>query len=400
MVDVELRELLDIDEDKSLEHYFFPSGLISRKTQEKMFRAAMSPLDMAKYVKKSAPQWLVKNIIQYQFDIRWNTDTGEPADYKFSQFCDKENTTNHLKYFPRQAHVKAILYKECRKKSVYDLRRITKNELCPKVYIRTAHGWKSWQADGRSKFKDVNIKNDFSWIDPSICKFIKENADEQKVKSLKDSLAKPTLYWAVLEDGDFVAGKKQVYVGKADNGIRGRWIINGDNHCAMMEKCLDNVCGMTTYDPSTLKGIQLVDARLALAKVREEKTALFVIKTFGDDVEKAEINQQKIEIRLKEVKESLQNKVFSRGITRASLKKEKRQLQKKCNKAIAATDRLKSLKINKSKALSEAKAQLREAEISHRDGKRVDESHRNIIPYDDYEMTWKPTNMGYGMNCN
>jgi hypothetical protein len=66
----------------------------------------------------------------------------------------------------------------------------------------------------------------------------------------------------------------------------------------MMKKCLDSVCAMATYDPSTLKGIQLVDARLALAKVTEEKTALFVIKTFGDDIEKAEIVQQKAEASL------------------------------------------------------------------------------------------------------
>lgn len=61
-----------------------------------------------------------------------------------------------------------------------------------------------------------------------------------------------------------------------------------DNHCAMMKKCLDNVCNMTTYDPSALEGAQLVYVRLALAKIRSSmkkpiKTALFVIKTFGDE---------------------------------------------------------------------------------------------------------------------
>ena len=81
--------------------------------------------------------------------------------------------------------------------------------------------------------------------------------------------------------------RTQVYVGKANNGIRGRWTKDKGNHCDMMKKCLDNVNDMETYDPSRLKGIQLVDARLALAKVRREKTALFVMKTFGDEVEKA-----------------------------------------------------------------------------------------------------------------
>ena len=74
------------------------------------------------------------------------------------------------------------------------------------MYIRTTHGWKSWQADGGGEFNDVNTANDFAWIDPSIRKFITENADKQKVESLADSLAKPTLYWAVLNDGEFYPG--------------------------------------------------------------------------------------------------------------------------------------------------------------------------------------------------
>jgi hypothetical protein len=203
MVNRELHQLLEIDKDKSLQHYFFPSGLISRKT-----RACMkSPLDLAKYVKKCAPQWLVESIFQHQFEIKWNTPTGEPADYKFSQFCDKENTTKHFKYKPRQAHVKAILYKELRRESVYDLRNITKEELCPIVYIKTTRGWKLWQADEGDEFEDVDIGDDLSWIDPSIRKFITENEQKADHKSLVDSLAKPTLYWAVLKDKDFVTDK-------------------------------------------------------------------------------------------------------------------------------------------------------------------------------------------------
>ena len=517
VVNQELCQLLaiDIHEDKSLEDYFCHPPLNIWSLIDTLV-VAESPPDMAEYLKRNAPQWLVKNIIQYQFHMRWNTETGEPADYTFYQFCDKANTTQFFKYKPRQAHVKAMLYKECRKiRAAYYQRSITKEKLCPKVYIRTTRGWISWQADGHGENKcdDVYIENDLSWIDPSIRKFITENADKQKVESLQsleDSLAKPTLYWAVLEDKDFVPetklklkpiGKTQVYVGKANNGIRGRWIKDKDNHCEKMKKCLDNVCAMTTYDPSTLEGIQLVDARLALAKVKRdhvkeyrlmksgddfsENSALFVIKTFGDDVEKAEIVQQRARERLDEAKRDVDratassrtqttypcitpgpvtmpyqynpagsftmppqynpagpvtmqpqynppgsftippqhipagsftmppqyippvyptmpqtsplNTTSSRESSRLQeLEAEVEKRQEELNEATAVVNDPKTLTISK----EEAETQLKQAEKQHRKGKRVHEPWKNIIPYKDYKISWKPTDMRYGMNCN
>ena len=50
---------------------------------------------------------------------------------------------------------------------------------------------------------------------------------------------------------------------------------------------------MTTYDPLRLKGISLVDARLVLAKLRGDKCGVFLLKTFGDDSEKAIITKEK-----------------------------------------------------------------------------------------------------------
>ncbi len=109
VVNTELHQLLDIDKRKSLNDYFIP-------VSDRQFASMSSPLDMAKHLKKTAPHWLVANIIQHQFDIRWKTPNGHPNDYTFYEFCDNENTTDLLKYIPRQAHVKATLYKECRRK--------------------------------------------------------------------------------------------------------------------------------------------------------------------------------------------------------------------------------------------------------------------------------------------
>ena len=184
------------------------------------------------------------------------------------------------------------------------------------MYVRINDGWKTWDTDTGTFTKSES--ENFSWINESIKSFIDGNADEQDVDNLEQCLSKPTLYWAVLEDKDFGSGEKlkleeigktQVYVGKANNGIRGRWTTDCDNHCAMMKKCLDNVLAMETYDPLRLEGISLVDSRLALAKVRGERTALFAIKTFGDDVEKAKLQLRatldKVQLYLDEVYQAL-----------------------------------------------------------------------------------------------
>ena len=277
-------------------------GFLKNKVKKnQLLQKAKSPRDMAKYLKTRVKHSVVENIIHYQFQIIWNTRTGEPAtNHTFYQFCDTERTKEHFTYGPRLAHVQATLYKVRKKKGTSYLKSISKKKekLCPKVYIRTAKGWKTW--DANTKEFDNSEHDQLSWINESIKTFIDENADEQAVDEQQDyleqCLSKPTLYWAVLDDTDFIPGEKlkleeigktQVYVGKANNGIRGRWTKDKSNHCDMMKKCLDNVNDMETYDPSRLKGIQLVDARLALAKVRREKTALFVMKTFGDEVEKA-----------------------------------------------------------------------------------------------------------------
>ena len=376
-------------------------------------------------------QWLVKNMIQRQFDINWETTTGEPYDHSFYDFCDTEKTKKFFKYKPRQAHVKATLYKECRHKQqmLNDLLHKTKNSVRPEVFVNTVDGWKIWQAldeeDEEGKFTllpkdpDPISSEKFSWIDPSILNFIKKNADIQKPddNSLNQSLEKPTLYWAVIKDSKFKPGNclklkeigsTQVYVGKANNGIKGRWMKDSGSHCEMMKKCLDNVCAMTTYDPLRLEGIQLVDARLALAKVREktEKSALFVMKTFGDDLEKAEIAVQKAQKHFDELRESeglspfdaSENYDSDSDASEESLPATPSEpLRKAWDELQSAKSYLMTLsKDSKKKKYAEVIKQLEDEERYHRHGKQ--NKSENIILHDKFNMTWEPKHMGYGMN--
>ena len=425
----------------------FPELLIknSRNKQKPLSTSTRfqmkSPLDLAHFVNRGAPQWSLKNLFDHQFDIKWMTPTGEPDDYTFYEFCDTENTSKLFKYKPRQAHVKATLFKECRRKRALEM---MKTHLCPTVFIRTVDGWMSWHPASEFDFLPNDLPDEI--IDPLISRFIAENADEQKSdpESLQRSLTKPTLYWAVLKDSDFKPGEvlrlkkigeTQVYVGKANNGIKGRWWTDKDNHCEMMLKCLSNVCAMTTYDAMRLDGIQLIDARLALAAVRGELRALFVMKTFDDDLEKAEIRQRKAEMNLDKAKASLNYTLLTtmphhgqptgasfdmQGLVQAlpfvrtsapsleylKAEEEVAKAEKELEEINSLIVELKDERIIESKdeRIIESKADkfevlLKNAERLHRIGKRDDQPRLNIIPYWMYNMTWRPKDMGYGMNC-
>ena len=84
-----------------------------------------------------------------------------------------------------------------------------------------------------------------------------------------------------------------MFVGKAEGGIRRAWIDDNGSHGDMMKRCAEHVRSMTKYDPLRLKGMNLVDARLVLGKLRGDKCSIFLLKTFGDDSEKAIIAREK-----------------------------------------------------------------------------------------------------------
>ena len=299
-----LKEML-LSETQSL------SGCLSRPLTHKLICKLKSPQDVADQrilgITKEAPISFVTNLIEQQFSIQWNTKSvngvREPENFNFYTFCDVEKIkkagnakydqtggkTRHLKYDPRRAHVMVQLYKYCRKNTIAEY---SVEKLCPHVYIRTLEGWKKWHPlEGINTFTSVEDLH-FNWMNEYIYQYISSNAMTIEVNNLNQTLKKHTLYWAVVQDGDFLRGihlqlnpigKTQVYVGKANHGINGRWLADANSHCKMMKNCLENVQEMTTYDPLRVHGIQLVDARILLAKLREEECALFVMNTYDGD---------------------------------------------------------------------------------------------------------------------
>lgn len=70
--------------------------------------------------------------------------------------------------------------------------------------------------------------------------------------------------------------------------------------------------------------------------------------------------------------------------------------QEELDEAKAVADDYKDLETSK----EETEAQLKQAEKRHRLGKSVHNQHKNIIPFNDYKLSWKPTDMRFGMNFN
>jgi hypothetical protein len=280
-----------------------------------------SPQDVADRtilgITKEAPISFVTKLIEQQFSIQWNTESvngvREPEDFNFNKFCDveklksagngkdkqMEGKTRHLKYDPRRAHVKVQLYRFCRANTIMEY---SVKGLCPYVYIRIRGGWEKWDPlESTNTFTSVEHPH-FSWMNKHIYQYISSHAIKIQNNNLEEALDKHTLYWAVVQDKDFqpgnhlklnVVGKTQVYVGRANKGINGRWLADANSHCKMMKNCLENVQEMTTYDPLRVHGIQLVDARILLAKLREEECALFVMNTYDGD--KASKNLEAVE---------------------------------------------------------------------------------------------------------
>lgn len=207
-----IEKLLEINDGKSLDDYF-------NKGWEEALTTARSPLDLAKHVKKSAPLWLVKNLIKHQFGFKWATETGLPYTFCYYEFCEAQGTLKHLKYKPKKAQVKVELYQESLKRSPSEL-QLSEEQLCPLVYVKTTDGWKKWQAEG-GKVEVVRSNEEFKWINEPIRNHILGNADEMRgdnegeqlrkeETNLEKALDKPALYWVVVNDDFQIGGNSQL----------------------------------------------------------------------------------------------------------------------------------------------------------------------------------------------
>ena len=68
-------------------------------------RRAKSPLDLADKLKNDLTVdrkiKLIEKLIQHQFEIAWNTKSGDPKHFTYSEFCAKAGSRELLQYSPR-----------------------------------------------------------------------------------------------------------------------------------------------------------------------------------------------------------------------------------------------------------------------------------------------------------
>jgi hypothetical protein len=138
-------------------------------------------------------------------------------------------------------------------------------------------------------------KKSLKWMtNQKLQDYITKNSQEKSEVKKKEGfkMDQSQVYWAVFEEDDFedadphvtTFGRTQVYVGKAKEGIKQRWTgSQTTSHCKKMEFARNVMCEMTSYDPTALKSLQLVDLRLLLhrASRQSKEWGLFIMKEFA-----------------------------------------------------------------------------------------------------------------------
>lgn len=243
-------------------------------------------------------EW-VKNLWANQFKIHWNTYDGYPDPFSFYGFCREFGLAeSELTYQLRREHVMTRLWREQEK--LKEICECDRREFCPPVYVKNGVTWQKWNWNN----DETNLVNEgdgsIEWItNDGLKEYITTNSVENV-----DLEAQNQLYWAVFEEDDFVndnphgedfPGRTQVYVGRSENGITGRWLGTGGSHCVKMLGACKRICKKDSYDLTFLcpRDFQLVDLRLLLHKASHEdgsNSGLFIMGTFTDkeDLKNAE----------------------------------------------------------------------------------------------------------------
>ena len=114
-------------------------------------RKAKSPLDFADKLNESTDRKieLIEKLIQHQFEIRWNTKSGDPKDFTYSKFCAKAGSRELLHYSSRNAQVKVQLYKEFLK---YGLKKSSDSGVSCRLYPGSR-----WRMETMNMGKKINV---------------------------------------------------------------------------------------------------------------------------------------------------------------------------------------------------------------------------------------------------
>ena len=237
----------------------------------------------------------MEKLFEKQYEIEWHTETGDPDPFSFYKFCksvEDAGGEDVMTYETRRAHVISKLYQT--QEELRNIRGLTHKELCPPIYVRCEDPavWIQCRYEsGKWQCRDFN--EGISWIsNVHLRRYIDSNSKVYTHEDVENELfLQGKLHWAVFEEeeyeqhrrtNEFLPFKTQIYVGKAQNGIKERWLDGSKSHCKRMESARDVMCNMLSYDPTALPQQLLVDLRLLLHKACNPdglKSGLFIMKT-------------------------------------------------------------------------------------------------------------------------
>ena len=252
-----------------------------------------SPRDLVEIFDKNVTEDTVQKLFENQYKIRWPTKTGDPEPFNYYEFCKAMKTRcdkDVMNYTTRRAHVNSMLYQA--QEQLNEIRHLPYKQLCPPVYVKYTDGtWEKCTYEEDSlRVSEIGEEN-LDWITNEQLKTYIKDQSKQHTNGNSFLDKSEQLYLAVLEE-DYLpdndenrSDKTQVYVGKAKNGIKERWMGSQcSSHCRTMERSRNVMCRMMNYDPDVLASTMLVDLRFLLHKVNNRegnKSGLFIIKFSG-----------------------------------------------------------------------------------------------------------------------
>ena len=275
---------------------------ISDELQQNQFQGNhefKSPLDFVNILVSNhdANGEAVKKLFEKQCEIKWHTKTGDPDPFSFYKFCksvEDAGGEDVMTYDTRRAHVISKLYQTQEK--LRGIRGLAHQKLCPPIYVRSFRKksqWATWTWK-ESKTWELKNKQNIDWItNKDLKNYITDESKTQNERCKDFPHNNQQLYWLVIEEDDpnleqaeDRTFKTQVYVGRAKNGVRERWLSSGTSHCKKMQFARDVMCNMLSFDPTALRSEQLVDLRVLLHKACNpdgSKSGLFIMDEFPDN---------------------------------------------------------------------------------------------------------------------
>ncbi|CAK8689423.1 unnamed protein product [Clavelina lepadiformis] len=270
--------------------------------------AAESPPDILKPFRSKTPKKIAVNLIKQQYNIRWNTKSGESKPFDFFDLPKQ-----FRKGIVRKAHMQTLLYEH--KASIINLPKtvnatgtLTKEDLCPSfVYVKKdpyakdaseadestpvrardepKFSWQRWTVQGGDCTElGFEFPIELKWINPKVKTLIKKLchpvSDDFHPENTNNLMYLLVVNDTTSETLSEVGNCSQIYIGAADEGLKEKF-LQGDNcHCARMKELYEQFSTMEAFTPNTTA--LLVELRILLALTRKESHALFALQSFDD----------------------------------------------------------------------------------------------------------------------